>query len=127
MSSKESETRADARQASRLAAVQALFGELSLDHHLCRDAGVIGAGQPECVIAEHAMPADGDIDLGVLQHVANVERARDVGRRNYERKYPAGSLGRGAEDPGVDPPLRPMRLEPLWLVNFLNLHGEISS
>ena len=39
----------------------------------------------------------------------------------------AGALGGGVEDAGVDPPLRPMRLEPLWLIDFLNLHGEISS
>ena len=76
---------------------------------------------------EVAMPANGDIDLGMLQHVAEVERAGNVRRRNYEREYAAGAPGGRAEDPGVDPPLRPMRLEPLRLVDFLNLHGEITS
>ena len=51
-------------------------GELALDHHLGGDAGVVGAGQPERVVAAHAVPADGDIDLGVLEHVAHVERRR---------------------------------------------------
>ena len=47
---------------------------------------MVGAGQPEGVVAEHAMPADGHVDLGVLQHVAHVERAGDVGRRDDERE-----------------------------------------
>ena len=72
--------------AAEVAAVDAFFGELALDHHLGGDAGVVGAGEPEGVVAEHAMPADGDVDLGVLEHVADVERAGDVGRRDDERK-----------------------------------------
>ncbi len=35
-----------------------------------------------------------------------------------------GFSGVGAEDVGVNPPLRPMRFEPLGLVDFLNLHGK---
>jgi hypothetical protein len=88
------------------------------------DAGVIGAGEPEGVIADHAMPADGDVDLGVLEHVADVEHAGDVGRGDYEREDAAGIVGGGAEDAGVNPPLRPMRFEALGLVNFLDLHGK---
>src|ERR1039458_3224412 len=34
-----------------------------------------------------------------------------------------GFLG-GAEDAGVNPPLRPVRLEPLRLVDLLDLHGN---
>jgi hypothetical protein len=34
------------------------------------------------------------------------------------------ACARGAEDAGIDPPLRPMRFEPLRLVHFLDLHGE---
>ena len=44
--------------ASEVAAVDALCGELALHHHLRRDAGVIGAGQPQGVVAQHAVPAD---------------------------------------------------------------------
>ena len=111
--------------AAQVAAVDALFGELALHHHLGGDAGVVGAGQPQRVVAEHAMPADGDVDLGVLEHVADVQRAGDVGRRNDEGKDARRGFSRGgAEDAGVDPPLRPMRLEPLGLVHFLNLHGK---
>ena len=40
------------------------------------DAGVVGARQPQRDVAAHAVPADGDVDFGVLQHVAHVERRR---------------------------------------------------
>ena len=79
--------------AAEVAAVDAFLGELAFDHHLGGDAGVIGAGKPEGVVADHAMPADGDIDLGVLQHVADVERAGDVGRRDDEREDAARIFG----------------------------------
>ncbi len=77
--------------AAEVAVVDAFLFELAGDHHLGGDAGVIGAGEPEGVVAEHAMPADGDIDLGVLEHVADVEDAGDVGRRNDEREGAARS------------------------------------
>ena len=38
-------------------------------------------------------------------------------------KYAPGARD-GTEDAGVDPPLRPMRLEPLRLVHFIDLHGK---
>ena len=60
--------------------------ELAFDNHLGGDAGVIGAREPERDVAAHAMPADGNVDFGVLQHVAHVERAGHVGRRDDERK-----------------------------------------
>ena len=37
--------------AAQVAAVDALFGELALHHHLGGDAGVVGAGQPQGVVA----------------------------------------------------------------------------
>ena len=110
--------------AAEVAVVDAFFLELAGDHHLGGDAGVIGAGEPEGVIADHAMPADGDVDLGVLEHVADVEDAGDVGGRNDEREGAAGIFRGGAEDARVNPPLRPVRFEPLGLVNFLDLHGK---
>ena len=58
----------------------AFADEQALDEHLRGDAGVIGAGKPEGGFAEHAMPADEDIRLRVLEHVPHMEIAGDVGR-----------------------------------------------
>ena len=91
-----SQTRSSNSSRPRSRAVDAFLGQLALHHHLGGDAGVVGAGQPERVVAEHAMPADGDVDLGVLEHVADVERAGDVGRRNDERKYAAAGVSAAA-------------------------------
>ena len=79
--------------AAEVAVIDAFLFELAVDHHLGGDAGVIGAGEPEGVVAEHAVPADGDVDLGMLEHVADVEDAGDVGGRNDERKDAPGVSG----------------------------------
>ena len=110
--------------ASQGAAVEPFFGEFAFDDHLGSDAGVVGAGQPEGVVAAHAMPADGDVDFGMLQHVADVERAGNVGRRNDEGKDARLHLFRGVEDTGVNPPLGPVRFEALGLVDLLDWHGS---
>jgi len=79
---------------------------------------MVHTGKPKRGEAAHAVPADGDVDLGVLQHVAHVERSGDVGRRNDERKYRfAGFIAR-VINAGFHPPLSPMGLEPLGFVHF---------
>ncbi len=80
----------DERLASHVAAVLALAGELPLHHQLRSDAGVVGARQPQRRQAAHALPANDDVDFGVLQHVAHVEVAGNVGRRQRDRKGLAG-------------------------------------
>ena len=110
--------------AAQIAVLDALLFELARDHHLGGDAGVIGAGQPKSVVADHAVPAGDNVDLCMFQHVSDVEDAGDIGRRDDDRKDAAGLFGGGAEDAGVNPPLRPMRFEPLGLVDFLDLHGK---
>ena len=65
-------------------AVEVFFGELAFDDHLGGDTGVVRAGKPEGGVAEHAVPADGDVDLGVLEHVAHVEGAGDVRGRDHQ-------------------------------------------
>ncbi len=66
----------DESLAADVAAVLALGGELALHHHLRGDAGVVGARQPQRRQAAHAIPADDDVDLRLLQHVAHVEMCR---------------------------------------------------
>ena len=68
--------------AAELLAGQAFGCELAFHDHLRGDAGMIRAGKPQRDFAPHAMPADGDIHHGVLEHVADMQRAGDVGRRN---------------------------------------------
>src|SRR5207244_8602120 len=97
--------------AAELAVVDALFGELAGHDHLGGDAGVVCAGQPEGIVTAHAMPAGDDVNFGMLQHVAHVERAGDVRRGDDERKYASAGFGVGVEDTPIDPPPRPMRLE----------------
>ena len=62
------------------------FGEHALDDELRGDSGVVHAGEPESAMAAHAMPADEHVDLRVLEHVADVDRAGDVGWRQGDRK-----------------------------------------
>ena len=70
--------------ATHVAAVLAFGSKLALHHQLRGDAGVIGARQPQRGQAAHALPANNDVDLGVLQHVAHVEVAGNVGRRQRD-------------------------------------------
>ena len=66
--------------------MSSFLGELALDDELRGDSGVVHAGEPEGAVAAHAMPADEHVDLRVLEHVADVDRAGDVGRRNDDRE-----------------------------------------
>ena len=45
------------------------------------------------------MPADGDVDLGVFEHVADVQRPGHVGRRDDQRKYAPGVRGMARKMP----------------------------
>jgi hypothetical protein len=54
----------------------------ALDHHLGRDAGVVGAGLPQDVLAAHALEAAEHVLERVVEGVAHVQRARHVRRRD---------------------------------------------
>ena len=56
--------------------------QLALDHHLGGDAGVVGAGLPQHVLAAHALEAAQDVLQRVVERMAHVQRAGDVGRRD---------------------------------------------
>jgi hypothetical protein len=69
-------------------AVGAFDFQLAFDQHLRGDAGVVGAGNPDGGVAAHAPPAHQDVRLGVLEHVAHVQVAGDVGRRQqHSERY----------------------------------------
>lgn len=81
----------------------AVDGELLFHHALGRDAGVIHAGLPEHLVALHPLAPGQGVHHGVLQRVAHVQAAGDVGRRQHDRVagFVAGRV-RG-EVPGVHP------------------------
>ena len=78
-----SHTRATKRLAAERAAVGFLaLGELALDDHLGGDAGVVGARLPQHVAAVHPLIAAEHVLQRVVERVAHVQVAGDVGRRN---------------------------------------------
>ena len=56
--------------------------QLALDHHLGGDAGVVGARLPQHVAPAHALEADQNVLQRVVERVADMQRAGDVGRRD---------------------------------------------
>ena len=91
--------------AAHAAAVSTVLGgKLALDDHLRRDAGMVGAGLPEHVLAAQALEAAEHVLERVVERVAHMQRAGDVRRRNHD----AIGLGAGGRTPA--------RLEGLRLV-----------
>ncbi len=61
------------------------FGiQQALDDHLCRDARVVHSRLPERAIPGHALVARQRVHDRVLERVAHVQRARDVGRWDHD-------------------------------------------
>src|SRR3546814_5292169 len=60
--------------------------ELALDDHLRRDAGMIGADDPQSILAAQALVADEHVLQRVVERMADVERAGDVRRRVDDRE-----------------------------------------
>ena len=79
----------------------AFRAELALDHHLRRDAGVVGARLPQRRVAAHAVPARERVHERVLERVPHVQRAGDVRRRQHDAVARAITLRR--ECPGRFP------------------------
>ncbi len=73
----------DERLAPHLAAAGLLtLHELALNDHLRRDAGVVGARLPQHVLAAHALEPSKDVLQRVVERMAHMQGAGDVGRRN---------------------------------------------
>ena len=54
--------------------------ELSLHDNLCGNARMVGARQPEGVVAPHAMPSSEAVHEGLIEGMPHVKRARDIRR-----------------------------------------------
>ena len=78
--------------AAQVAAVLLLLAQLPFDDGLGRDAGVVGARQPQGFPAFQARPADEDVLQGVVQHVAHRQHARHIGRRDHDAVGPLARI-----------------------------------
>jgi len=83
--------------AAELEAAGALLAQLALHHHLGADAGVVGAGLEQRLVPLHALEAYEGVDDGVVEGVAEVEVARDVGRRDDDGERFLAAEGVGGE------------------------------
>ena len=102
---------------AQIVAGKALFSQLLFHFRLGGDAGVVGAGQPEGAAALHAAPADQNVLHGVVQGVAHVQLARDVGRRHDDAEGLAVPVHVAAEIAFVQPFLIPLVLHLFGLVS----------
>ena len=85
-----------------------------LDHPLAGDAGVVGAGQPERRVTEHAVPPDHDVLDRDEERVADVQLAGDVRRRHDDdERFSVSPIRR----------LKVSRRIPLVVETLLNLLG----
>ena len=76
-----------------------LLGDDLVEDELRADAGVVDTGQPQRVVAAHAVVADQGVLDGGDERVTDVQRAGDVGRRldDDEPLCPGRGLGGGRE------------------------------
>ena len=72
--------------AAEIVAFDALRFELPLDNDLRCDAGVIGAGQPQGVRAAHAVVTRQRVHDCLIERMAHMQRAGDIGRRQLDAK-----------------------------------------
>ena len=87
-------------------------------YNLCLgcDRGVVGAGEPECAEAAHALVADENVLQGVIQGVTHVKLTRDVGRGHDNSEGLFGFVGRGGEV---------TLFAPIFIDSFLKLAGGV--
>ena len=98
-----------------------LRGELPFHHHLGGDAGMVGAGLPEGVVAAHAVIAGEGIHQCVLEGVAHVQAACDIRRRDHDA---VGSTRAGRRKIALPlPGFIPVLLYAVWIVGLVHMHS----
>ena len=85
--------------AGEIGAALAVLGQFAFHHHLRGDPGMVGAGLPERVMPLHPVPARQHILQRVVEGVAHVQAARDVGRRDHDAEGLGPGFGPG---PGLE-------------------------
>ena len=110
--------------AAQVLASNFVLGKLAFDDELSGNSSVIHARQPQRAITAHPVPANKHVNLRVLEHVPDVNRAGNVGRRNRDRKRgPRGGIF-GAEKLLLKPDLGPALFDLLRLVGLGNFLGH---
>src|SRR5258708_3827522 len=79
---------------------------------------MVRARQIERVVTLHPTPARKDIDLRVVEHVADVQRSGYVWRRNNNRKYRSRRIHIGSEEFFLRPLFCPSLFDQLRFVCF---------
>ena len=101
----------------------ALLLEIAHHDHLGGDAGMVGAGLPQHVVALHAAPADQHVLQRVVERVAHVQAARDVGRRDDDAVRRLGRFRMRLERAGAFPLRVPAGFDLLGVVGLVE-HSE---
>lgn len=96
----------------------AFFAEFAFDDGLGGDAGVVGAGEPEGGFALLAGAADEDVLDGVVEDVAEVEDAGDVGWGDDDGVGFFVRIFVATEASGGGPEVEPFLFDVCWLVGF---------
>ena len=118
-----SQTRFDELLAAQVVARLALLLQLALDDDLRGDAGVVGAGHPVGVVAAHAVVADQRVHQRLLEGVAHVQRAGDVGRRQLDAVGGRAAVAAGANQPRGFPARIPAALDRVRIEALVQRHG----
>ena len=82
------------RGGAHVVAADALALQLALHHNLRGNASVICAWNPGSVVAHHAVVAGEAVHDGLIEGMAHVQGARDIGRRQLDGKVGRVCFGR---------------------------------
>ena len=104
---------------------QTLFRQGFHDLHLGGDRGVIRAGEPKHLIPGHALIAGDGVLQRIVQGVAHVELARDVGGRDHDGERGLLRVRLCVEIAALLPFLVPFALYDLMIVGFRHLFHKL--
>ena len=96
----------------------AFLGKSAFHHVLSGDAGMVGTGEPQHVLALLAGMTAEHVLKGLVQGVADVEDARDVGRGDDDGIGFAGGVHIGSEGLAFFPMLAPVSFHFLRFIGF---------
>ena len=102
-----------------------LLAKFALYHRLRRNAGVVGARQPEDFVARQTRPACENVLNRVVENVPEGEHAGDIRGRNDNRVCGLGGAGSAAKTL-LQPPGIPLFFDGLGFVGFCEFGHEAS-